>query len=335
MESLLSLFVAAAAIGFSLYAALAAPGLAAYLGLIALPQPLAGIATPAVWGSLLGLLALECLTVRYRVLDLLASALHVLARPLAAALLLSVGLSEAARATAWTAAAAGSGLALIVSFLVLGVRVAARTPAPTPRPGLVTITQPLIAAGLGVLSFSAPEVGVTLSALILIMLAPWAAQLSTLAFSLLRAAASTLHDLGQPRPKWETGVGSLPRALQRAVEAHLGRPLDAVRSARLTLARFGSRWPFYRGRLILASEAPPLFAHRGRLRPQIIPLPPGRGSAANDLLIDILEVEASPPYAFCVGPEAPWGAAILAAISGEEGIGQGESSGGDAEQKHM
>ena len=335
MELLLSLFVAAAAIGFSLYAALAAPGLAAYLGLITLPQPLAGIATPAVWGSLLGLLALECLTVRYRVFDLLASALHVFVRPLAAALLMSVGLSEASRGTAWVAAAASLGLALIISFLVLGVRVAARTPAPTPRPGLVTITQPLIAAGLGVLSFSAPEVGVTLSALILIMLAPWAAQLTTLAFSLLRAAASTFHDLGRPRPKWETGVDSLPRALRRAVEGHLGRPLDAVRSARLTLARFGSRWPFYRGRLILASEAPPLFAHRSRLRPHILELGPGHGSASNDFLIDILEVEASTPYALCVGPEAPWGAAILAALTGEEGIGQAETPGGDMGQKHM
>ena len=231
--------------------------------------------------------------------------------------------------------AASLGLALIISFLVLGVRVAARTPAPTPRPGLVTITQPLIAAGLGVLSFSAPEVGVTLSALILIMLAPWAAQLTTLAFSLLRAAASTFHDLGRPRPKWETGVGGLPRALRRALEDHLGRPLDAVRSARLTLARFGSRWPFYRGRLILASEAPPLFAHRSRLRPHILELGPGHGSASNDFLIDILEVEASTPYALCVGPEAPWGAAILAALTGEEGIGQAETPGGDTGQKHM
>ena len=336
MPIVAAIFALSAAIGLSLYAALAAPGLAAHLGLITLPDPIVGLAAPAVWGSLLALLAVELVLSRYRFTDLVWTAFHTLSRPLAAALLASVGLGSATHLAQWGGALLALLTALVVHLCVMGSRVIARTHAPFLPPGALAAIQALLAAGIATLAFLNATGAALIAWLLLVAVLPLAPKLIALALSAIRASVAMLWQPGRSRPTWATGADSLPTSLRLAVERHLARrPLGAVRSTRLTLARHGSRWPFNRGWLVVAPEAPPLFAHRQFLHPQVVELSPGAGHAGGELLIQTLEVEANTPYTLCIGPEAPPGPVVLAAIVAREGEGDPESSGGAAGQEHM
>lgn len=325
----LSFFALSAALGLTLYAGLAAPGMAAYFGLVALPASLAGLATPAVWGSLLGLLALEWLASSTRLTDLAWTLLHTLVRPLAASLLASVGLDSLPRSVQWGGALAAFVIALLVQLTVLALRVAARTPAPSPHPWIITALQTFLAAALGILAFVYPEAAAVIAGLLILIPLPWAPRLGVLAYSALRAGFAALAQPGRTRTRWETGADRLPSSVRQAIEAHLGRRLGAVRSARITLARLGPHWLFQRGRLVIIPQAPPLFARRRLFRPHVRQLDPGVGRANGELLLELLEIEAATPYALCVGPEAPPSAVILAAIEGKERYERKETPGAD------
>lgn len=315
VDLLLSLLAIAAAIGLSLYAALGLPGLASYLGLLELPGPLVGLAAPYVWGTLLALALLELLISRSRLPDLLWNALHTLARPLAATIFLSAALTGGSQTAQWAAGLTGLAIALLVHMAVMAVHTAARTAGPKPAaPGFPAL-QLVLAAALGTLAWIAPPIAAAAGAVLVLAPLPWSPRLWGAAGLVLVAVSSALSRPGRSR-QWDVGPGRLPGSLQRAVKRELG-PLDSsLRSAPAGLARFGPRWPYIRGRLVVAAEKPPLFAHRRGLRARAVRLGRGPGVADHGALLETVEIEAEVPYAVCVGPSGPPGPAILAALRG-------------------
>ncbi len=324
VDLLLSLLAVAAAIGLSLYAAIALPGLASYLGLLELPQPLAGLAAPYVWGTLLGLALLELLISRSRLTDLVWNALHTLARPLAATIFLAAALADGPYAAQWAAGLAGLGVALLAHMAVLAVHTAARTAGPRPAAPGFTALQLSAAAAIGTLAWIAPPIAAAAGAVVVLAPLPWIPRLWGAASLVLLAIHSALSRPGRPR-NWDVGPGKLRRALQRAVERELGPLGGSVRSVRAVLARLGPRWLYLQGRLVAVAEKPPVFAHRRGLRARVLPLGRGPGVADAGPLVETVEIEAEIPYALCVGPSGPPGPAILAALEREAGMEPGAS----------
>ncbi len=320
LDILISLLAMAAAIGLSLYPALLVPATLGALGLIELPEALAGLATPPVWGMLTGLLLIEWLTARYRTSDLAWSLLHTLVKPQAAVLLVSTGLSAAALSAQWGVAFAALALTLVVHMSVLGMRAAAHTAGPYTKPALITTIQWSLAAGLSFLAISAPPFAAAATVMLVLAPLPWLPSVWGAAYLPLASAFDALSRAGHPR-RWDSGAERLPTRLRQAVEAQIGAPLRAAKSTRATLARLGSQRPYIRGRLIVEAESAPFFAHRRGLRPAVIPL--GRGSSAGDggLLVETVETSAPVPYTLCLGPEAPPLSAVLAVLAGSEPAG--------------
>lgn len=315
LDLLLTVLAIAAAMGLSVYAALAVPGLAAYLDLIALPEPLAGLAAPPVWGMLLGLLVIEWITAHFRVIDLAWSVLHTLVKPQAAFLVAALGLSSATTATGWTAAIVALALALFIHLSLLAARAAVHTAGPHARPIAIAALQWPLAAGLALLAVTAPPLAAAVAAILLFAPLPWLPQVWGAALLPLRTALYVLTRPDRAR-RWDAGLERLPEPLRRVVETELGGPIKSVRSTPATLARLGSRRPFCRGRLVVAPERPPLFTHRRGFRAQVVRL--GSGSAVSDggLLVETVETEAPVPWALCVGPDAAPASAIVAAVEG-------------------
>jgi hypothetical protein len=315
VELLLALFATAAAMGLSVYAALALPGIAAYLGLIQLPEALTGLATPAVWIALLGLMAVEALVTRYRFLDLVWNALHTLVRAPAAALFVSAAMADAPRGTQWAAALSALAVAFAVHTSCLAVHTAGRTAGPAPRAGGFAAVQLALAAGMGTLAWSAPVFAAAAALALLLAPLPWAPRLWGAASLAVRGLFAILS-----RPdrlhRWDTGERGMPGWLRRVVEDELETPISRLRSARVTLARYGPRWPYIRGRIVVAQDRTPLFAHRRGFRTSLIRLEPGPGRADHGALVETVEVDAATPYALCLCPDAPPGPAILTDVEG-------------------
>jgi hypothetical protein len=321
-ELLLSLLAGAAAIGLSPYAALAATGLASYLGLVALPGTLSGLAAPVIWGSLLALTLLDAALSHYRLSDLVWNAFHTLVRPLAAVLYASAALAHTSEALQWVGALTALLLALLVHFSVLAVRTAARSAGPISRRSGFTALRLLAAAALATLAPAAPPYAAALAALLLLAPLPSFPRLWGAVSLALRAVLVALT-----RPdrlhRWDSGADKLPRRLRRALERELGEPIGPARSARVTLARLGPRWVYRPGRLVFSHLRPPLFVYRRALRPRVLRLQRGVGRPDHRALIETLEVEGRMPYAFCLDPAAPTGPAIMAELEGgaERGAG--------------
>lgn len=322
IDPLLSLLAVAAAIGLSLYAAIGLPGLASYLGLLELPEPLAGLAAPYAWGTLLALALVELVISRSRLADLLWNALHTLIRPLAATIFLSAALADSSHAAQWAAGLAGLGAALLAHMAVLAVHSAARTAGPRPAAPGFTALQLSLAATIATLAWTAPPVAAAAGAVVVLAPLPWIPRLWGAASLVLLAVHSALSRPGRART-WDVGPGKLPRALQRAVEQELGPLGGSVRSVRAVLARLGPRWLYLQGRLVAVAEKPPVFAHRRGLRARAVCLGRGPGVADHGALVETVEIEAAVPYAVCVGPAGPAGPAILAALKAEEGVEPG------------
>ncbi len=320
---LLALMATSTAIGLSLYAALAIPGLLAYLDLIPLPATLAGLSTPLVWLTLLGLLGIEVAACRFRFTDLVWNVIHTVARPLAAFLFVSATLAVAPPNVQWWGAAAGAAIALSVHMSVLAVRTARRTAGPSPAAGGFTGIQLSVAAAIATLAWTAPPFAASTAAILALAPLPWAPRLwgsASLALSAFFHAVTRTDRLH----RWDSGTGRISRQARREVEREFGEDFDTVRSAPVTLARMGPGWPYLRGRLLIASRQTPLFTHRRGLRPVVIPLKPAEGHADHGVLIETLAMYAATPYALCLGPDAPSGSAILAALQAERDPGQGE-----------
>ena len=326
MTEAVTLFALAFATGISLYITLAIPGLAAYMGLLTVPAPLDGLQEPAVWGSLLALAALEWLSLRFRLSDLLWNAVHTIARPLTALLLASALLAPFGAGERWAASIAAILVALAVHLAVMGARIASRIApsfgnSPYPPTGLLTALGFAASALISYFALIAPVVTSLLVWFTLIASLPLLPRLWSISYAALRAFAAALWLPGRGRSRWEADLSRLPDSARRALEARLGGPSIAARIAPLTLARLGARWPFYRGRLVISQDNPPLFVHGRLLHPQVVVLEPGKGDADEELLLQTLRVEGKEGYALCVGPEAPPARAILAALTGEEGVG--------------
>ncbi len=314
----MSLLATAAAMGLSLYGALALLGAAGYLGLSELPTPLAGLALPLVWGTLVLMALVELLAARVRLADLVWSALHTLVRPSAAALFAATALDHAGRGVQWAAALAALLVALLVHLSVLAVHTAARTAGPTPRLRGLTVLQVLAAGGLATLAWTAPPLAAAGALVLALAPLPWWPRLWGAAHLALAACLTVVTRAGRYH-RWDAGADPLPRWLSRAAEAELGVPIRRVRSARATLARIGPRWPYLRGRLLVAQERPPLFAHRRGLSGKLVRLARGPGRTDGRPLLETVELDAATRYAMCLGPDAPAGAAILAALAAGEG----------------
>ncbi len=312
LETALTLAAMAVAIGLSLYAALAVPGILAYLGLIELPVPISGLAVPLVWSTLIALALVDLACGRYRIGDLVWTALHTLARPLAAALLASAVLAAGPRDIQWFGALAALGLAALVHVSVMAVRTARRTAGPVPALHGLTAIQILTAAGLAGLAWTAPPFAASIAAVLVLAPLPWTPRLWGAAFLLLSAIYAALTRAGRFH-RWES-PDALRGATRRLIERELGDSIGAARSARVTLARLGPGWPYLRGRLVVASERMPLFAHKRGFRTRLIPLGRASGDADHGAIVETVEVEAAAPYALCLGPDSPSGPAILAAL---------------------
>jgi hypothetical protein len=325
----LGLLATAAAIGLSPYSAIAAAGLVGHLGLVTLPTNLVGLAAPAVWGTLIGLSAIDGLISRYRTPDLVWNALHTLAKPLAAALYASASVAAAVSSgTQWAVAAGSLSIALAVHLTVLSVRTAAHTAGPISwLPGL-TLLRLLAASLFAVIALVAPPVAASIAAvLVFAPLLGWT-RLWGAASLTLRSVFTWLTRLDRLHT-WEPAATSLHSKARRAVESELRGPIGSARSAAATLARLGPFWTYRRGRLIITPDKPPVFVTNHPVRPSVIPLAPGRGQPDHRALIETVEIDARVPYVFCIGPDAPPGTAILAELarSGERG-GLAEPGGG-------
>ena len=310
---LLALLATSAAIGLSLYAALAIPGALAYMGLITLPQDVSGLSAPLLWLTLLGLLGIELAACRFRFTDLVWNVIHTMARPLAAFLFASAALSAAPRHVQWWGAVGATVIALMVHMSVLAVRTARRTAGPIPASGGFTGIQFSVAAVVSTLAWTSPPFAASIAAILVAAPLPWSPRLWGSASMVLSAFIYTVT-----RPdrlhRWENGTGKISRRVRREIEAEFGKDFVTVRSAPVTLARLGPNWPYVRGRLLIASRQMPLFTHRRGFRPELIPLAPAAGHLDHGALIETLDLGASTPYALCLGPNAPSGPAILAAI---------------------
>ncbi len=314
-DLLLALLAWVAAVGLSPYAALALPGLGARLGLLTLPPALDGLATPTVWGALVILALADALISRFRMTDLVWSALHTLVKPAAAILLAASAAAHASRALGWILALAALLVALSVHVYVLAIRTAARTAGPTSWTRGFTALRVAGAAALGGLALAAPPYAAAVAAVLVAAPLPWSPRLwgaSRLTHAALLATLTRPNRLHA----WQTGDSRLSGGLRRAISAELAGYGGPIRSAPVTLARLAGRWLYLRGHLIVIPTGPCLFAHRRGIRPSVVRLGAGRGVADRQPLIETVEVAASTPYAVCVGPEAPTGSAILAALSG-------------------
>ena len=120
------------------------------------------------------------------------------------------------------------------------------------------------------------------------------------------------------RHRWVNGTGRIPRRLRSTVRQRFGDDFDTVRSAPATLARLGPQWPYLRGRILIASRRTPVFTHGRLWRPAIIPLTPAPGRPDHGTLIETLDLQAPTLYSLCLGPAAPSGPAILAALQAAE-----------------
>lgn len=314
MTLLLSALACAVAIGFSLYAAVALPGAVSHFGMLELPEPLSGIATPLVWGTLLALALVELALSRLRLADLLWSSLHTLIRPAAAALFASAVLEGRGQGIQWSAALAALIVALLVHITVLAAHTAARTAGPAPQlRGFASVQ--FVAAGLiASVAWTAPPFAAAVAAVPLLAPIPWwprlwgAARLAVAAPLALITRAGRYH-------RWEAGPQGVPHWLSAAAEAQLGVPLTRVRSARVTLARIGTRWLYLRGRLVVAQDRTPIFAHRRGFRTTVLPLSRAPGHADHRPLVETVVLDALTPYSLCLGPDAPPGPAILTALA--------------------
>lgn len=332
LEPILGLLAISAAMGLGVYAALAASGIAAFFGLLELPALLVGLAAPQVWGSLLGLLAIEWLAGAYRLSDLAWNAVHTLVRPLAAALFVATAVAPDQQAFQWIVALGGFTIALAAHTPILALRTAARTAGPFVNPLLVSALQTLVAAGLTLLALLWPLYAAATAALILLLPLPWLPFVSGASYLAISAATVTLTEAGRTRA-WEIGPDRLPRRARPVLEAELNESMESVRWTRVALARVGRRRPFYSGRLLLHGNGP-RFLHRRWFRPRVIELGRGPGHADQALLVETLEVEAAEPYALCLTRQAPRGAAILAELDPGRAAGSSEPKPGVDPRKH-
>jgi hypothetical protein len=326
---LLSVLACAAAIGLSLYAALAIPGAVSHLGLLELPEPLSGLGTPLVWGTLAVLALVELAVSRVRLPDLVWSALHTIIRPPAAALFASAAMEGQGHGIQWGASLAALGVALLVHIPVLAVHTAARTAGPAPQLRGFTGVQLALAGLIATIAWTAPPFAAAAALVPVLAPLPWWPRLWGAARLVLAAHLAAIGRAGR-YGQWDAGPASIPRWLGGVAEAELGVPLSRVRSARVSLARIGSRWLYLRGRLVVAQERTPLFAHRRGFRVRLIPLERAEGHADHRALVETVVLDTLNPFSVCLGPDAPPGPVILAALAEQEGGGRAEPGDGEA-----
>jgi hypothetical protein len=319
---MLSVLACAAAIGLSLYAALALPGAISHLGLLELPEPLSGLGTPLVWGTLVALALVELAASRIRLTDLVWSALHTIIRPPAAALFASAALEGHGQGIQWGAALAALVVALFVHVPALAVHTASRTAGPAPQLRGLTGVQLVLAGIVATIAWTAPPFAAAATIVLVLAPLPWWPRLWGAAHLALAAPLAVITRAGRYH-QWDAGPAGLPRWLSSAAEAELGVPLSRVRSARVSLARIGTRWLYLRGRLVVAQERTPLFAHRRGFRAKLLPLQRAGGHADHEALVETVVLDTLNPYSLCLGPDAPPGPAILAALA-ETGGGRVE-----------
>lgn len=305
-----TVFAGAAAIGLSPYAALAAIGLFAYLAAANLPVALTGLATPILWGVMAGWTAIDAILSHFRLTDLVWNVLHTIARPIAAFLFAAVVLDGSPATEQWLGSLGALLVALLVHISVLAARCAARTAGPEPwLPGL-TAARLLAAALIMIAAIATPVLAAAAAAILVIAPLAWSPRLWGAASLSITA---TLQALTRPerRHEWHVGPDTLPRPLRETARASLDRSSGPIRHCRATLARLGSRWPYWSGRVVVAAETPVLFLHYRGLRPRAIPLLAASASLDNGALIETVNVEEPIPFRLCLGPDAPTGPAIL------------------------
>ncbi len=313
--ALLGALASAAALGLSPYAALAVAGFAGYLGLAETPETLLGLAAPPLWATLALLALLDGLLSRNRLTDLVWNSAHILVKPLAALLYVAAALGPALGGLAWAAALSGLVIALLVHISVLAVRASTHTAGPAAqRPGFTLVR--LVAAGtLAWLALRVPPYAAFAAATLVLAPLPWLPRRWGAARMALASLLAILTRPARTR-EWELGLATLPPSWRKAATAELEASSGQLRSAPVTLARFGPHWRYQPGRLLVGSQGPPLFVYRRWPRPVVLTLTPGSGAADGRALVETVWIEGPVPYVLCLGAAAPPGPAILAVLRG-------------------
>lgn len=309
----LTILAGAAAIGLSPYAALAAVGLLAYAGGTDLPPGLAGLAAPTLWVTATGLTVIDGILSHFRLTDLVWNVLHTIARPLAAFLFAAAVLAGFPTTAQWLGSLGALLVALSVHISVAAVRTATRTAGPEAwLPGF-TAARLICAALIMVAAFGLPFFAAAAAATLLIAPLPWSPRLWGAA---CLAITAVLHLLTRPdrRHAWMVGLDTLPHAIRASAQTALGSTSGPIRHCRATLARFGARWPYWRGWIVVAAEKPALFLHRRGFRPRTIPLSANSARIDGRLVIETLEVDEPVRFAVCLAADAPSGQAILTVL---------------------
>ena len=162
------------------------------------------------------------------------------------------------------------------------------------------------------IAWTAPPVAAAAALVLVLAPLPWWPRLWGAARLALAATLALITHAGRYH-RWEDG--SLPHWLSSVAQTELAVPLRRIRSARVCLARTGTRWPYLSGWLVVAQQRPPLFAHRRGFRTRIVTLQPARGRADHRALVETVVLDTLKPCSLCLGPDAPPGPAILAALA--------------------
>lgn len=239
------LLVGAAASGISLYATLAALGLASRLDLVpTLPPGLTGLENGLVITTAGLLLLIEAAADREPAFAGMWLTLHALVKPLAAAMLCLSALAHASAPLTFAACIMAATIALAFHAIRYGARVARRMPAAPRGSALWTLGEAFLAVAiLAAVRFpqAAPP---TAAALLLVVLATGPIGFRAFRLGLAAQRARLRAFLGEGG--WSE-LAEVPASLRRAVPAtpFAGRPPRATRAGVLEapgIGRFQAAW---------------------------------------------------------------------------------------------
>lgn len=318
LATTLGLVALGVAAGLGPYSTIVALGLVGRLGIAPLPAELAGLSHTPILAASIGLLALDAAASRRRLPDLLWNSLHTIIRPPAAALLAVAAATGIAERGLWLAAIGGGASGFLAHLLVLGTRSASRTAGPVSfLPGLTAVR--IAGAGaLGALAVVAPPFAGALAAVLILAPLPWFARLWGAARMALAAWIRAWTRAGRGW-SWQSGLALPPGVTRRLADGGEGS-LESARVCRATLGRYGSRWRYAGGLLVLRPGRGAVFAWRPRGW-KVIDLESGPGESDEAALLETVEVRGGRSYSLCLDPASPPGGVVLAELGSSRAYG--------------
>lgn len=277
------------AAGLSLYATVAALGLAARFGLIPpLPPELAGLSHVLVIATAGLLFLIEFLVDKIRYADSLWDTLHTFIRPPAAALLGAALLGELPLEARILGAVLAGAAAFVAHGTKAGLRLAIHASSLRRAGPAVSLAEDIAACGLVILAMHSPTAALALSAGWLVLAALFGPRLWRAFVFGLRALLA--HGRGFLSPGRWRERHELPRSMRTLLPPpDLGAaPARATRAAISGLNGLGA----YRNGWLVITPQGPVFLYRTLLGPRCVTLPRGAGAKVrHGFLADIVQLE--------------------------------------------